>query len=234
MMESVVWVGIGVAALFTVGVWARRYGDFTTTKGLIAYQLYYQGALFVFSVLFALTLWALYPDNAARFIAVGEIDAQAKSVAWMGIGEERWESLGISLLVSITTITALFVFLSFRNRRVPLRRLLPYAFYILLFSLANAWSEEVIFRLGVIVPGFGKLGADILMLISAVVFGAAHYRGMPNGLGGVALAGVLGWLLAKSVIETEGMFWAVAIHAVQDVVIFTAFFVAALYQQSEM
>jgi len=38
----------------------------------------------------------------------------------------------------------------------------------------------------------------------------------------------LGWLLAKSVIETNGIFWAWFIHFLQDIVIFSAFVLAAV------
>jgi uncharacterized protein len=38
------------------------------------------------------------------------------------------------------------------------------------------------------------------------------------------LAGFLGWLLAKSIVETRGIFWAWFIHFLQDVIIFTGFF----------
>lgn len=36
------------------------------------------------------------------------------------------------------------------------------------------------------------------------------------------LAGVLGYVLAKSVLETQGFFWAWIIHFFQDVVIFSS------------
>jgi hypothetical protein len=36
------------------------------------------------------------------------------------------------------------------------------------------------------------------------------------------MAGFLGWLLARSVVDTQGMFWAWFLHFLQDVVIFTA------------
>jgi len=59
------------------------------------------------------------------------------------------------------------------------------------------------------------------MLVSAVIFGLAHYGGMPHGMVGMSMAGVLGWLLMKSVLETHGIFWAWLIHFLQDVVIFS-------------
>lgn len=43
-----------------------------------------------------------------------------------------------------------------------------------------------------------------------------------NGVIGILMAGVLGWLMMKSVMETQGIFWAWSIHFLQDVVIFSA------------
>jgi uncharacterized protein len=86
---------------------------------------------------------------------------------------------------------------------------------------------EVAFSLGIVVPLYGTVEASYIMLISAIAFGAPHLRGMPNGLIGAVMAGFLGWLLAKSVLETHGIFWAWFIHFLQDVVIFSAFIMAA-------
>jgi len=38
----------------------------------------------------------------------------------------------------------------------------------------------------------------------------------------------LGWLLDKSIAETEGMFWVWFIHFSRDVIIFTGLFLVAL------
>jgi uncharacterized protein len=45
---------------------------------------------------------------------------------------------------------------------------------------------------------------------------------------GMLLAGFLGWLLAKSVFETQGLFWAWGIHFLQDVVIISAFIISEI------
>jgi hypothetical protein len=39
---------------------------------------------------------------------------------------------------------------------------------------------------------------------------------------GVLLAAFIGWFLSKSMIETQGFFWAWFIHFLQDVVIYFA------------
>jgi hypothetical protein len=55
----------------------------------------------------------------------------------------------------------------------------------------------------------------------AVYFGIMHFYGVPYGVVGVLLAGFLGWILAKSMQETRGLFWAWFIHFWQDVWIFS-------------
>jgi len=44
---------------------------------------------------------------------------------------------------------------------------------------------------------------------------------VPYGLIGVMLAAFLGWILACSMQETRGMFWAWFVHFWQDVLIFS-------------
>lgn len=166
--------------------------------------------------------------NFATFLAPGNIAAPAKGVSWLGIPEgESWRSLGVSLSIFITLGTFTFVYFQFRKSVGDLKQRLPYLPWVLLFSLTNSFSEEVVYRLGVIVPLAGSVDADYILLISAVAFGVPHLRGMPNGIVGVLMAGFLGWLLAKSVMETNGIFWAWFIHFLQDIVIFSAFVMAA-------
>jgi hypothetical protein len=50
---------------------------------------------------------------------------------------------------------------------------------------------------------------------------------MPSGIIGATMAGVLGLVLAKSLYETNGFFWAWSIHFLQDVIIIGAVYVLA-------
>ncbi len=179
-----------------------------------------------------LVLLALYLVNAAHFfafLAPGNIAAPAKGVAWLGIEEgESWLGLGASLSFFITLATSTFIYLQFRKSGGGIKRLVPYLPWVLLFSLTNSFAEEVVYRLGIIVPLYGAIDTPYILLISAVAFGVPHLRGMPNGVVGALMAGLLGWLLAKSVVETNGIFWAWFIHFLQDIVIFSAFVMAAI------
>ena len=91
------------------------------------------------------------------------------------------------------------------------------------FSMANAFSEEAIFRIGIVSPLYGgAMTVPIILLISGAVFGLPHYFGTPSGIIGVLMAGFLGWLLAMSLVETQGLLIAWAIHFAQNVVIITS------------
>ena len=82
----------------------------------------------------------------------------------------------------------------------------------------------MITRFSVVASLFGAIRKGYFCLVSAAVFGGVHDFGTPGGIAGVMLAGFLGWLLAKSVIEREGVFWAWFIYFLQDVIIFAGIF----------
>ena len=104
-----------------------------------------------------LVLFVLYFVNAANFsafLAPGNLAAPAKKFSWLGISEgESWLGLGLSLTFFVTLATSTFIYLKFRKSVGGLKKLLPFLPWVLLFSLSNAFSEEVIYRLGVVVWG---------------------------------------------------------------------------------
>ncbi len=186
----------------------------------------YQLLLVALSALVLTLLHFLSPNNLKLFLSIGNISAAAKPVDWFGISEgETWLSTGLYLCALITLGTFSFVYFQFRNQKVKAWELLPFLGWIALFSITNSFSEEVIYRLGVIAPLYNIIGTDEIILLSALLFGLVHFGGMPHGLIGMFMAGFLGWFLAKSVIETQGLFWAWLIHFIQDLVIYTGFMI---------
>jgi uncharacterized protein len=192
-------------------------------------QFKYQISLVFLSLFVLLILYLVYRENFQIYVALGDIATPARDVPILGIAEnESWLGIGLSFSFFVTVITAGFVFLAFRKLVKKFKYLLPFMGWVILFSLTNSFAEEVIYRLGVIVPLAGILNPNWIFLISAVAFGLPHFRGMPNGVMGVVLAGFLGWVLAKSVFETQGLFWAWVIHLLQDIVIISAFIMSAI------
>ena len=94
--------------------------------------------------------------------------------------------------------------------------------WVLLFSISNSFSEEMLTRFSLAAGLDGIISGRAISLWSAAIFGGVHYFGTPGGVPGVLMAGFLGWLLAKSVLETKGFGWAWFIHFLQDVVIIFA------------
>lgn len=101
--------------------------------------------------------------------------------------------------------------------------------FIAAMALANAFAEELIFRgllQGVAVRAVGPAAGVWLI---AVLFGLHHWGASfapLASLGGSALIGAGSALFGKSVIETKGLGWAVTAHALVNVALFSAYYVA--------
>ena len=135
--------------------------------------------------------------------------------------KNNWKFLGPIVAVGFTlgTMSYMSVGVISQNGQVngSFYKLLP---LVILFAATNAWSEEILSRFVIVSGLYGKLSADAICWTSSIIFGLGHFFGTPNAVFGVIASGALGWLLAKSVIETKGMGWALLIHFLQDVVIF--------------
>ncbi len=221
------------AVILNLGWMAEKLSLSIAALEYINYQLKYQGLLFGVAMVILFAIGLMNKRNFSSYAALGSIAAPAKEVTWLGIQNGvSWLVLGASLSFFITFGTSIFVYVQFRKFTGSLKRLLPFMPWVLLLAIVNSFSEEVVYRLGAIVPLMGSMGTDYILLISAIAFGAPHLRGMPNGVLGALMAGFLGFLLAKSVVETNGIFWAWFIHCLQDIVIFSAFIISAVEKSS--
>ncbi len=122
-------------------------------------------------------------------------------------------TIGTTLLMSIDVIAGNGTINSTFFKLFPL---------VILLAATNAWTEEILSRFIIVAGLYHKLTPNAICSISAVLFGIPHFLGTPNGFFGVVISGILGWILAKSVIETKSMGWALLIHFLQDIVIFSA------------
>jgi membrane protease YdiL (CAAX protease family) len=95
---------------------------------------------------------------------------------------------------------------------------------ILLSAAINAFGEEFEFRSMVLARLEPVLGPQQAIWLAAGLFGLMHYFGAPGSIQGVLLAAYLGWIAAKSMIETRSIIWAFLLHFVGNLLIF--FFMA--------
>jgi membrane protease YdiL (CAAX protease family) len=166
-----------------------------------------------FLVLIVMFVW----DRQAfrEFFRAGTNSATASASQWKQLGP----LLAIAFTLGTTMYMSFSVFSQGGEVNASFFRLFP---LVLLFAATNAWSEEIFSRFVLVSGLHGKFNPVTICWISAIFFGVPHFFGTPSGVFGVIMSGLMGWVLAKSVIETKGLGWALFIHFLQDVVIFGA------------
>jgi hypothetical protein len=156
------------------------------------------------------------------YLAMGDLSAPAQPIRWLGVKEgEPWNKLGLSLTFFISLGTLSFLVIAGGSPLNIVVRVLPFLPAIFLASALNAFNEEITYKASFLSVLEGPVGPRQALYMVAAYFGIAHYYGVPYGVIGVLMAGFMGWLLAKSMQETRGSFWAWFIHFWQDVWIFS-------------
>ena len=189
-----------------------------TVSGLIGVQLRRVViAIFVIGFLFLLGY-----KRKDFFFVKGDSAAGADEVKVFGIDQGTpWKKLGGWLAFFISIGTLVFLLLAGQPTFSALVDAFPLFPIVLLLSAANAFSEEMIYRAAWLAPLEPLVGKKHSIWMMAVLFGLAHYYGVPYGIIGVLMSGALGWFLTKSMIETKGFFWPWFIHFCQDILIFS-------------
>lgn len=170
-------------------------------------QVNYQVLLMGIAVVSLLATYLLNKPSFLAHFSFGKIAIAGDELKLFGINQgDSWLKTGLSLCVVITGVTATFMYFQLKKADVDWSILQSGIIWIALFSCTNSFGEEMIYRIGLVAPLKGLVAPSTIYLISAVIFGLAHVKGMPSGAIGMLLAGVLGYVLAKSVFETHGFF----------------------------
>ncbi|MEZ5107286.1 MAG: CPBP family intramembrane glutamic endopeptidase [Draconibacterium sp.] len=191
----------------------------------VNFQFNYQFVLLLVTILSLSANYFLNRGNFLNYFSFGNISVPAQELKLFGIkANDSWLKTGISLSIFISLATATFMYFQLKQAQVNWALLQGGILWILLFSLTNSYGEEMIYRMGIVSPLKGLLQPMTIFIISAILFGIPHLAGMPSGLIGATMAGLLGLVLAKSLYETNGFFWAWFIHFLQDVIIIGTLF----------
>jgi uncharacterized protein len=216
---SLLWFGQAAPTLIPVALHGNPAVD-----RMVKYQL----LTLALTAAYLAVVYRLRPRAFREFARLGDLNAPASPVPALGISaKDGWRKVGLNFALVITVLTAIFVYIGVLNGAMPdLTKLLSVLPLVIGLSASNAFVEEALTRFGVVVGLHGVVPNRTLYLVSAAIFGGVHYFGTPGGVIGVAMAGFLGWLLARSIVETRGVFWAWFVHFLQDVVIFSGLLVA--------
>lgn len=127
-------------------------------------------------------------------------------------GGGRWESDAWLLAVVMAAIVGVATYLQYSATGFDFRW--AYIALVVPFAAMNAFTEEVVFRLSYVTVGANDtLTSTYGLVMGSLVFGIGHYWGVaPNGFVGALMSVFVGYVLAKSIQETRGFFWAFTIH----------------------
>ena len=221
----IILVATATFGIFQLRKWTGKLKFALLQDSQLDGLLKFQSAQLIMTLIVLGLVYLLNPANFSTFFRFGDVNAHISKIAWLGItGNETWLQVALTLGLFITLGTGIFMFLQVKKSGARYALPLSLLFWSIVFSAMNAFSEEAIFRMGIVSPLYGQLSLPIIAILSGVLFGLPHYFGQPSGPVGVLMAGFLGWLLALSLIETQGLFLAWGVHFVQDVVIFISMF----------
>jgi membrane protease YdiL (CAAX protease family) len=216
---------IFTAGLLLAGNYSKNIGIVISNNNYLNKQFNYQILLLIITAFSLSTTFLLNKENFKTFFSFGRISSIGQELKMFGIKQgDSWLKTGLSLCVVISIVTATFMYFQLKQVKTDWSVLQNGIFWIILFSLTNSFGEEMIYRLGIVSPLKSALKPTTIFLISAILFGLPHFAGMPNGIIGASMAGILGFVLAKSMFETNGFFWAWTIHFLQDVIIIGTLF----------
>lgn len=218
ILQGILIPSTGILLYLGGNTWVQKIPVALTPDAQINQFLKFQTYGLALSLLI-LGLTLLLAPESKKFLRWGDLSRLSQPVKWLGIkSSDTWRQTGFSFLIVVTLATATFMYIGLGGKAdwSQLHTVWP---WVLLFSAVNAFNEEIITRFAVVGLLEGYLPAPRIALASAFIFGLPHYLGNPGGPIGMLMAGFLGWLLAKSILETRGMGTAWGIHFVQDVVI---------------
>jgi len=155
------------------------------------------------------------------FLRIGDWKAPVQSTLFFRFRRPiSWTRFTALLLLIFEIVLPLFLLYTLHPQASRIDRLLLALPWALATSALNAANEEFQFRSVLLARLKNIVSPQQAILLVAVFFGTSHYFGQPSGWGGVILAGIAGWIWAKSMLETAGFTCAFLMHFVQDVVIF--------------
>ncbi len=134
----------------------------------------------------------------------------------------RWSVIGPVWVVVLAVLTGLAMSGSV-PRGIDLGAALPLLGVAVLAAAINSFWEEVVFRAGPLSQLGAVVGRAPAVLLLSVWFGLGHYYGgIPSGAVGAVMAGSVGLLFGRAMIETRGLAWPWALHFTSDLVIYAA------------
>ena len=169
-----------------------------------------------YAVLIPALIWCAR-HGANCYLRIGELAAPLQvSGATIGRPALRWRLAAPAF--GAGSAFACWLFIRLAGERHP--AMPAVLLWAILLAALNAFGEEFLYRNVVTSSVAAEFGATNAALVSATMFGIAHWNGIPYGAPGVAMTFVFGFVAARAMLETRGIFWPWFMHWLPDCVIF--------------
>ncbi len=208
-------VGTGVLLLLTFLIGQQNAQN-------IGLYFLYQGATLVVALI-VIVLIRVVKRNELVYLSIGNLSAQTAPIPLLGVKKtDNWLATGIKFAVIISGVTGAYLYFGYQEAlaEVQIYQWLLALLIALPLAFTNSFTEGIITRWTIAEGLTGSL-AKYAPWVSALIFGTAHYFGVPGGFVGTIMAGFLAWLLTRSIQDTKGIGWAWIVHFIQDILIFT-------------
>lgn len=156
------------------------------------------------------------------FLTRGNPSAPAQPSRLLNIKEPKpWTRVARNFILVFAIITAIVVWLDVRPDVSQISQALIYLPAIIIAAALNAFGEEFEYRSMLLSRLEPVVRPGQAMLMTALLFASLHYyTGTPSGPIGAIAVTFLGWVAAKSVLETRGLVWAFTLHFIVNIIIF--------------
>ena len=155
-----------IAILF-IGGYASKIGIALGENNYINFQINYQLALLVVAFISLFSSYLFNPQGLKSILSVGNIAAEGEELKIFGIKKgDSWLKTGVSLSIVISAATGIFMFFQLKGQNVDYGLLKTGFLWIVVFSLTNSFSEEMVYRVGINGPLNGLMAPKFIFLIS--------------------------------------------------------------------
>lgn len=224
----IISLGLSLAAAFLLFWFLENplFDFHPFSKPIINFYLNYEMSTLLVSLSLLIVLLLVSDNVRLKYLSISKVTSPMKPSLLLGLRkEERWETTGWTIGLIMAAVTGLVLYFQTSASGYSFK-LWPNLIMVLPMAGANAFTEEVVFRLSYVTSTENAgLSPTWAMALGSLVFGIVHYWGIaPKGMLGAVLAAYIGFFLTKSILETKGFLFAWAVHAIQDVVILTFLF----------
>jgi len=173
-------------------------------------------------------LFILFKSGKEFYLCKGDLATKANKISWLGINSNTisWGKLSVISAVFISFGTILLTIFTVTNlsEAKGIVGFIKYIPLIVLLAVGNSFCEGLLFRSAILGTLKNVLPKNSVVFIAAMFFGIGHYYGAPSGIVGIAMSGLLGWYMCRSMYETKGFVSSWIIHFAQDFVIFSTIY----------